>query len=145
MTTGQHVDDDREDETATRRRFLGATAAGATAAIAGCSGLLGGGSGDPAATVETFYGSLNEGDAESANALIHPEGNAEEITQQQAEQLSQADFSVDSTEVVEQGDGRAVVAVTITISMMGQEQSQTTNVELRTHEGQWKIWDSQSG
>lgn len=129
-----------DEKMVSRRHYLGGAAALATAATAGCSGILGGGGGSPEGAVQEFYTALNEGDADSANALLHPDGGADEITQQQADQLSQADFSVDSTEVVEQGDEQAIVEVTVTMSMMGQEETQSSQVELRTHDGQWKIW-----
>jgi len=128
-----------ESERQTRRRFLGAAAAAVTVASAGCSGLLGGGGGSsPDATVREFYSALNEGDAQAANALIHPNATSPEVTQEQAQQFSEFDLEVQSTEVVEQGDDRAVVRVNA--SVMGQ--SQSTQLELRTHEGEWKLWSS---
>lgn len=143
MTRGEHDVEPADDPRVDRRRFLGAGVAVATAAVAGCSSFLGGGGGDPEGAIREFYTALNEGDVETVNSRIHPDGEADEITQDQADQLSQAEFSVESTEVVEQEDDRAVVNTTVSISMMGQEQSQSADIELRRHDGQWKIWDGE--
>lgn len=125
----------------TRRQYLGGSAAVLTAATAGCSGLLGGGGGgDPAASVETYLNAIDEGDAETANGLLHPDGSATEISDEQAEQLSAATITVESTEVLEQGDGRADVEVSFTMGFDGQENSQTSLVELQTHDGEWKLY-----
>lgn len=126
-----------------RRRYLGATAAVLTAATAGCSGVLGGGDGgsaSPDAAVEAYIDAMNEGDADAANALLHPDGSATEITEQQAQELSQVEFTVESTEVLEQSDGRADVGMTVTMAFGGEENTNRTTVELRTHDGEWKLY-----
>lgn len=120
-----------------RREYMVATAAAATTVgLAGCSG----GSG-PAATVEQFYSALQDGDTERATELVHSESPMAGSVEMAAGMLSEMDFSVDSTEVLEESDSRATVEVTVTVTMSGETETSTETVELRKEDGEWKLWE----
>lgn len=117
-----------------------AAAAGlAVAGTAGCAGILGGGGSEPESTVKDYVTALDEGDVETANDLVHPDGSVQEIGDEGADMLEQAEFTLDSTELVEEGEDRAVVEASITTEFMGEEETTDGRFELRTHDGEWKI------
>lgn len=134
--------DDAAGVDQSRRRYLGATAAVVSVGLAGCNDILGGGGGGgPEAAVERFADAMDRGDREAMENLIHPDSpQAGQLTNQTVSGLAEADVTLESTEVVEQGDGRATVNVTITLPANGQEQTTEQQWELRTHEGEWKLY-----
>lgn len=144
MTRDEQPPESNLDAKSTRRRFLGGAAAAATVTLAGCSSILGGDAGDPEAAVEEFYTALGDGNTDRVNELLHPDANAGELTDEQVSQFEQLDFSVDETELVEEDGDRAVVSVTITTTIQDQEQTSSQELELRTHEGSWRIYGAPS-
>ena len=136
----EHADEDSGMKRS-RRQFVagaGGIAAVGLASLAGCSGFLGGGG--PKATVRNYVKAANNANAEKANGFIHPEGQASELTQQQLSMFEEATVSVDSIEVLEQTEQRADVEVTVKISLGGMEETTTGQWELRTYEGEWRIY-----
>lgn len=131
-----------------RRQFItSASATVAAASIAGCSGILGGdgGSSGPESPVKDYFSAIDSNDPEALNETIHPDSpNSGGQTPSESD-LEAIDASVTSTEVTEGPEnGEAVVEaeVELTVSMMGQEQTQTDTVtyEVRKHEGDWKLY-----
>jgi len=139
-----------------RRKFLLTTALAAS--TTGCIGPFaddggsedgsegdGGGEGsapgDPEAAITRFIQALDEGDLETVNGMIHPEGNLEEVPEEQADRLEQGELTIESTEVREETDERAVVRVTVAaVSPEGQERTIEEDWELRTRDGEWRVW-----
>jgi len=119
--------------------------------MAGCSGILGGGGGGgssgPKGAIKDYADAVNDNDADAYNDLAHPDGSmsAGSVTDAQLEGLS---VSINSMEVVEESSDRAVVRVEAesTLSGDGEEMSSTstTRFELRKHEGEWKIYSSET-
>jgi len=119
-----------------RRQFIAGVATATTVGLAGC----GGGGGGPAGVVNQFVSALNNGNIEKANSLYHPDSSAAQIPSSMGEQMSEFTFSVQNTEVVEESDGQATVEADIKVEMMGESQTSTSTFELRTYEGEWRIW-----
>ena len=146
-----------------KRRTFVAAASSLAVGLAGCSelGTFGGnnsslgfgsdggdgsGSGSgrsPAETIRQFYAALDEGDAETAASLIHPEapdqGEAG-FDQEMVQQMADTDLTVEGTELVAQNDTRAVVNTTLSITVNGAPRTNSVNIELRSDGGTWKIY-----
>ena len=141
-----------------RREFVAGTAVAATVTVAGCGGSAGGGGGGgvgggsgggaPASAARSYFQAFDEGNLGRVQELTHPDGPAANQVPQNEEEFQQvAEFvniTVEGTEVIEQGDGIATVEMTLTTEVEGEEQTQTNRVELRRHNGQWKIYSGAS-
>lgn len=133
-----------------RRQYLSATASTvAVAGLAGCSGILGGGGGagdDPESTVESFIEALSDGDVERANELIHSDSPDGEIDEDDMDDSEDFSFSVEETELLSEEDDTAEVRVEYTVESSETEESMTQEqtYELRTENGNWRIWTTQS-
>lgn len=126
-----------------RRQFVGGAAGAAAvgmAGLAGCSGFLGGGGGGPKDAIRDYVSAANDADAETANGLLHPDGNVAELSQQELAVFEAADLSIDSMEVLEETEERADVEVTLTISGGGMDETSTGQWDVRTHDGEWRIY-----
>jgi len=129
-----------------RRQYLSVTASTvAVAGLAGCSGILGGGDGagdDPESTVEAFIQALSDGDRERANELIHSESPEGEIEEGEMDQTEDFEFNVEETELLSEDGDTAEVRVEYTIESSDSEESMSQEqvYELRTENGNWRIW-----
>ncbi|MFB6075360.1 MAG: zinc-ribbon domain-containing protein [Haloarculaceae archaeon] len=126
------------------RRALLAGAGGGVVVLAGGGYLaytqfMGGGAG-PDGTVEQFVQALNDGDAQQANELIHPNSPLGQVTSSQLQQLQSVGLSVESTSVVSQSGDRATVQASLTLG----SQTQTTTFQLRRSQGEWLLYSSDS-
>jgi len=123
-----------------RRQYLTATAVATTAGLAGCSGVLGGGGGGPSGVAKSWLQAADNGNEDKVEDLTHSDsqmsGNADAIVAL----YSGFDLSVDSTEVVSNEDDIAIVEVTATASREGQSEQSTNEFELRTEDGDWKVY-----
>ncbi len=132
-----------------RRQYLSVTASTlAVAGLAGCSGILGGGGGagdDPESTVEAFIEALGDGDRERANELIHSDSPDGEIEEGEMEEMEDFTFNVEETELLSEDGDTAEVRVEYTIESSESEESMTQEqeYELRTENGNWRIWTAQ--
>lgn len=122
-----------------RRQVLGLGGAGVGVLAVGGFLLLGGGGG-PAGTAESFVNALNNGDAQAAADLLHPDSA---LTQQQISQFTTtfgpAPLSVEGAEVVQQSDGQATVEVSISF----QGETQPVPVQVRQANGEWLVYSFQ--
>ena len=127
-----------------RRTFLAASVSVPLAGfLAGCSSS---GGDDPEGVVEAFYDAFGDGDVDELNSLIHPDSPDGFIEDEEAAefeaQTEEIDFSIESTELVEEGDDEAVVELTVEIddSQYG-TQTVDGHAYLRTDGGDWKIYE----
>lgn len=120
-----------------RRRYLG-VAVTATAALAGCSGVLSSG---PDAAIEQFYQAVDDGDREAANDLIHSESPVGKLTEDDMARFEDMDITVESTEVVEESDDTAQVEAELTMESDGESSTETITYELRKENGGWKLYE----
>ncbi len=133
-----------------RRTFVTATGTAVVATLAGCSGGGGddggggGGGGDsgPEGVAEAYVSALDSADPDQIESVIHSESELSEeySSEETVALLEEIDFSLDSTEVIEQGDEMAIVEATVTTSGMGEEQTETQELELRKEDGDWKVY-----
>lgn len=142
-----------------RRQFL--VTATLVASTAGCIGPFaddgesddgsgeddgGGEVGDPEEAITRFIQALDEGDLDTVNGMLHPDGNLQEIPEEDANQLEAGELTVESTEVREETEDRAVVRVTIAAqSPEGEERTIEEDWELRPLDGEWRVWDGSLG
>ncbi|MEF8887434.1 MAG: hypothetical protein V5A30_06465, partial [Haloarculaceae archaeon] len=96
-----------------------------------------GGGGGPAGTAESFVNALNDGNAQAAGELLHPDSP---LTQQQLSQFTAtfgpAQLSIGGAEVVQQSDGQATVEVSVTF----QGETQPVPVQVRQADGEWLVY-----
>lgn len=94
-------------------------------------------------TVETFYETLyNENDIEGANGMYHPDSESGPLEASSFEPyggLENIETTVQSTEIVSEGDGEAEVHAEVEYSTPNGTNTATDYVFLRLHNGSWKI------
>lgn len=120
-----------------RRQFLGTTAV-ATAGLAGCMGVL---ADSPDEVVEKFYQAANDGDRDAANDLIHSDSPSGEISEEEMSDIENTEITVEETEVVDETDSIAEVQAEITMEQDGDSTTNEMTIELRTEDGDWKIYE----
>jgi len=123
-----------------RRQYLKATAVASTAGLAGCSGVLGGGGGGPSGAAKSWLQAANDGDEDQVEDLTHSESPLNMVLSQLVTSFESQDFSVDSTETLEEGDEEATVEAEITASAGGESSTSTSEMEMRTEDGDWKVF-----
>ncbi|ELY66988.1 nuclear transport factor 2 family protein [Natrinema versiforme] len=152
-----------------RRRYLGLTAV-VSAGLAGCAGSSGddaaestdgdtdggtdgdsdggtegetddGTSDGPDTVVERFHRALADGDGETANALVHSESPQGEVTDSDLSYYDGTDVTIENTEILSESDGVAEVRIEITMESDGESSTETFTYELRTENGEWKLYE----
>lgn len=123
-----------------RRQVLGI--AGGVAVAAGWFLFLNDGGGNagetPAGTARAFVNALDNGDAQQATALLHPNSPVpESVVQNLGQRYGQVDTSIENIEVTEQSDGRTILEVTLRFA---QEETGVMITELRTSNGEWRVY-----
>lgn len=146
--------DPGDDHECHRRSLLVAAGAAATAALAGCSdsGGDGGGSSDEEQIREVLRKNaqtIEDEDLDAHMETIHPDSPAYDTTETQLQQLFQVyDLTVELTiESVDVDGDSATADVVQTTRSENDASSYEDNRtwlthELRTHEGDWKIYNS---
>lgn len=129
-----------------RRQFLATAASAATVTgLAGCSGDGGAG---PEQPIRDVVSALESQDADAYRAAFHPD-SPERPRDDAAifEDFNVEDASVERTEVVSEGDGRATVEAELSTTSQADGQTRTqqsvTRFELRRYDGEWRIWSSE--
>jgi ketosteroid isomerase-like protein len=110
----------------------------------GAAGGSGSG-GDPTDTVVAYFQAIDQGNLDRAGETIHPdspEGREElrNLREQDQELTEQIEITVEEVQTISQDGQTAVVEATATTNVAGEEQTQTTQLELRPDDGTWKIW-----
>lgn len=104
--------------------------------------------GPPEEIVEVYYGVLSDGDADTADILIHPESDELEVSQEDLTPFLDPDNTVEVVEVhrVEElepveFDRRAVVEITRRIIVGDQQQEDRVEVFLRKYGTEWQLYN----
>jgi hypothetical protein len=101
-------------------------------------------------TVSAFYRTLfGDNDIEAANAMYHPESSGGDLSASDFEpygSLEETEASIDSTELVSEGDGTAEVHVDVTYSTPDGSMTDTDHAFLRLQGPTWKIdrWEPET-
>lgn len=93
-------------------------------------------------TVETFYAALDVGRFDVANRLLHNETSQPRVTEEQYGTYVDGTVSAESAELIDVSENSAVVRTNVRASM-GTERGETNttlDIELRTENGEWKIY-----
>ena len=127
-----------------RREFIAA----AVFASTGCVGPLAGDGtdGGPEGTMTEFMNARDRGDPEAMNALLHE--NAELSPVPEDAELDVDSVEVEETEVLNRTDGRATVRVVVRVRPRSPDEGEYTSEtewELRTQDGEWRIWNRTDG
>jgi hypothetical protein len=128
-----------------RRQYLKATAVASTAGLAGCSGILGGGGGGPAGVAKSWVKAANNGNEDKVEKLTHSESPMAGSMGMILQIYEEVNVSVQSTEVLEEGEESATVEMKIKASRDGESQTSTSEMELRTEDGNWRVFTFGSG
>lgn len=125
----------------TRRQLL--IVGGGIAAVAAgwfffLDGGGGGGAGDtPTGTARAFVNALDDGDAQRATELHHPDSPVpQSVIQDLAQRYSGIDTGVDSMVVTEQSGRQATVEVTLRL----QEETASMRIKLRKSNDSWRVY-----
>jgi hypothetical protein len=130
-----------------RRKLL---AAAATVTATGCIGPFGSDEeseeAGPEATMISFMEARGDGDIETMNSLLHDEAVLDEVPED-------AELGVDSvkmreTEVLSSTDDRATVRMVVRVRPRSPDEgeyTEETEWELRTQDGEWRIWNRTDG
>lgn len=111
------------------------------------AGLLGGGwlfydtvlrKRTPEETVRKCYTALNNGDRERANELVHEDSPAE-YGPGVARRWEQKDIEIAEVELISKSENRAKARLVVSGASSQRDQQETT-LQLRTEDGEWKIW-----
>jgi len=95
----------------------------------------------PVDAVETFYAALDAGRFDVASELLHSETSQQRVTEGQYGNLVEGSVSAESMELIEERESSAVVRTTLRASTdLGGDVNTTLDVELRTENGEWKIY-----
>lgn len=125
-----------------RRACLGAGATIVTGFLAGCLGDNGGDSSEIEQRVEEFVAAIDEGDEDRVNGMIAREGETDPWRVDQRARMGGIDLAVERIELLEESGDRATVAVTTSITgQTGFAETEHTEYELRSIDGEWKVWN----
>jgi len=84
----------------------------------------------PAGTARASVNALDDGDAQRATALLHPNSPVpESVVQNLGQRYGQVDTGIENIEATEQSDGRAILEVTLRFA---QEETGVTSHTART-------------
>lgn len=125
--------------------------AGVTVAIAGLTVAIAGygssGSDDPEDVVENYFNAIDDGDMDEMESLVHSDSPIQDGFAEDNELnkgfLEGLDITVEDTELVEEDDDTAIVEAETTVVFFGEEVTEVSEVELRTEDGDWRIWDEE--
>jgi hypothetical protein len=94
----------------------------------------------PEAAIRTYVNALDSTDVETYNRIIHPNGQLPEISEGELSVLEAVDYTLESVQVVDETDTQATAEAEYTVEGPNGTQTQSSTVELRTVDGEWKIY-----
>ncbi|WP_168654462.1 hypothetical protein [Halorubrum sp. PV6] len=100
----------------------------------------------PKEAVRSYLTATFSGEVQAANALIHPDGNVSEYTEEAAEQSESFNLTIESLEIAEESEDTATVNAVISANNIETDEQLRRSVvyQLRTDGGTWKIYNEES-
>lgn len=96
----------------------------------------------PEGVVVSYFNALNAGDTDAVNDLLHPDAPTDEVTEEDMAFIEGIEFTVHSTEVIEEDGDEAVVEADVTFDPEdAPAEEDTLTISLRKHDGEWLIWE----
>jgi uncharacterized protein YchJ len=97
----------------------------------------------PKETVRSYLTAIYAGEVQAANALIHPDGNISEYTEDAAERNEALDLTIQSVEITEESENTATVNAVVSLKSpkADEELTRSQTYTLRTDNGTWKLYD----
>jgi hypothetical protein len=148
---GQRREQARRDSGGTSRRNLLLGGAGLAAILGGGWFFLVRDDGNgPSKAAEEFVAALDEGEFSRADELIHPQSpldgagdaaNALVAVAGIGRAIDAVDVSVTQTEILQRGDGQAVVEATIAVDLLVESIEADVPLDMRTADGDWYVWN----
>jgi transcription elongation GreA/GreB family factor len=85
------------------------------------------------------------GQVQEANALIHPDGEVSEYTEDAAERNEALDLTIQSLEITEESENTATVDAVVTLENPEADEESTRSqiYHLQTDDGTWKIYSAE--
>jgi len=113
----------------------------ASAGFAGCTATGPNSADDPETVVEKYYSSIDDGDAEAANAYVHPEEQNSRVSEDKAEKWGKEENEIEARDINlrEKGDEEAVVNAMIRQSTQSETYSTRYKFILQRDNDAWKI------
>jgi hypothetical protein len=101
--------------------------------------------GQPAQTLNEYVAAVNEGDAESALALVHEDGNqGEEDVASDIRYFERRDITLLDRTIIEAGDGEVVVRGVLRVGEEGSPDANRIGLQMRLRRGdddEWLIYE----
>lgn len=96
----------------------------------------------PEAIAQAFYRAADDGDFETANALVHDESAEGHISEAEQTVFERQTINVTRTTLDDRTETTANVTVRLQITRDETERTTRTTLELRRSDGQWRLYDS---
>jgi hypothetical protein len=90
--------------------------------------------------IRDFYTAADSENFRQANSLVHPDSPEGTIGENQQRIFEEQEIDVQEMRVVEGGTDRATVRTTLVFRREGRERTRTTELELRTHDEDWRLY-----
>jgi hypothetical protein len=129
-----------------RRTFVLGAGAAAVTGTAGCLGLF---EDDPTKPAESFIAALDDGEFDEAGQYLHsenPVGDVAAVADLIAglysvdDIVDALDFTIEDSSVVAESGDQATVEVTVAVDLVVEELQDTIPLEMRTDDGDWRVW-----
>jgi glucose/arabinose dehydrogenase len=96
--------------------------------------------GNPKQLIREFYAAADSGNFQRANSLVHPDSPEGTISETQQRIFEKQEIDIQGMTVVDESTDRATVQTTLVFTRDGRERTRTTDLELRTHDGAWRLY-----
>lgn len=99
----------------------------------------------PKEAVRSYLTAIFAGQVQEANALIHPDGEISEYTEDAAERNEALDLTIQSLEITEESENTATVDTVVTLENPEADEESTRSqiYHLQTDDGTWKIYTAE--
>ena len=93
--------------------------------------------------IREFYRAANSGNFQQANSLVHPESREGTIGENQQAVFERQEIGIEELVVTDSATDRIAVRTTLVFRRDGRERTQTTDIELRVHDGVWRLYSAE--
>ena len=99
----------------------------------------------PQGAVQSYLTAVFPGEVQTANALIHPDSDVSEYTEEAAERNEALDLTIQSVETTDESEDTATVSAVVTLDTPDADEGVTRSqtYTLQTEDGTWKIYDAE--